>query len=170
MRKLLLVLILLTFTACSQNRVISPKEGYAVGEVGDIMQTAWFDFQVDSVVRIGNQYENYQAAAGNQFILLTVTIRNNYSEDLNVYLWDFAIFARDGSAFWLADDLPLANQFSIDGEAVLTKKAAQTFSFLYEIPEDAVLGRVCFVEQYASEDGLSYQQGDVFYVDFELAE
>ena len=81
MASILLALTLaLALTACGGNSGgIKAKDGYGEGKIGDVMQSYFFDFTVNSVA-LQDAYESHTPGDGEKVLVVNVTVANTFAK------------------------------------------------------------------------------------------
>lgn len=67
------------------------------GEIGDRMQTQWFDFTVTDGQAEMDNYNGYAVPSGRMVIIVDMTIKNTTSEWLEIYNDDFVLKSKSNS-------------------------------------------------------------------------
>lgn len=116
------------------------EEGYAEGKLGDTMHTEFFDFTVNSAYTCAS-YEEYTPADGNQMIIVELTVRNTFSENIPMTGTDFQIQWSDDAEDVLGYPITLTlesgktiGQDMFPFRYELAKKESRTGILAYEVP------------------------------------
>ena len=64
----------LSLAACG-DRTGYPEDGQAIGEIGDTMHTAFFDFTINSA-ELADSFDGYTPAEGYELLVADITIEN----------------------------------------------------------------------------------------------
>lgn len=171
---LLAAMMLFSLAACGEGGLsLNPKDDddsdVKSGYIGDAMSTEWFDFTVNDAYSCA-QYHDYTPAAGNQLVVVTMTLKNDCGESVDMWGDDFVIFWDDGDD---AAEIPLPAGISSDqfpDEYVLGINAAKSGMLVFEVPEgfrDFVIG---FQEVFASETEPDGEIGNTYFVSFTAEE
>ena len=143
--------------------VITPVDGYAEGQLEDVLRTAFFDFSVNSAYTC-QELDSYTAADGSQLLVVDITVQNTSD-------YDMPMFDSDFQAQWggTGDDdfsVPISRPFT-DNQAPASYSIpvdeAVTYTHVYEVPADATEFSISFQEYFEDET-----MGDVFFVYFTL--
>ena len=143
--------------------VITPVDGYAEGQLEDVLRTAFFDFSVNSAYTC-QELDSYTAADGSQLLVAEITVQNTSD-------YDMPMFDSDFQAQWggTGDDdfsIPISRPFT-DNQAPASYSIpvdeAVTYTHVYEVPADATEFSISFQEYFEDET-----MGDVFFVYFTL--
>lgn len=91
MASILLALTLaLALTACGGNSGgIKAKDGYGEGKIGDVMQSYFFDFTVNSVA-LQDAYESHTPGDGEKVLVVNVTVANTFAKNARMSKDDIA--------------------------------------------------------------------------------
>ena len=167
--------LLFTLCACAGNNaiadsdspedsgVLTPVDGYAEGQLEDVLRTAFFDFSVNSAYTC-QELDSYTAADGSQLLVVDITVQNTSD-------YDMPMFDSDFQAQWggTGDDdfsIPISRPFT-DNQAPASYSIpvdeAVTYTHVYEVPADATEFSISFQEYFEDET-----MGDVFFVYFTL--
>ena len=143
--------------------VITPVDGYAEGQLEDVLRTAFFDFSVNSAYTC-QELDAYTAPDGTQLLVAEITVQNTSD-------YDMPMFDSDFQAQWggTGDDdysLPISRPFT-DNQAPASYSIpvdeSVTYTHVYEVPADATEFSISFQEYFEDET-----MGDVFFVYFTL--
>ncbi len=148
------------------------EEGYAEGGLRDTMHTDFFDFTVNSAYTC-DTYEDYTPAEGYQMLIAEITVKNTFSEEIEMYDTDFQIQWNDNADD--AYDWPITYYLQ-SGETVgqnmlpdvykLSKKESRTGILAFEVPVDSSdysISYLTYIDD-GSEEGIT---GDLFFVYFD---
>ncbi len=113
--------------------------GLITGEIGEKIETAFFDMTVEDAVRYDTyQFDDglYQAEDGNTYLVVTLTIENTYEEDIAMSITDFTLDFKDNESkeiitgYGKAD---LKQDSFMDNIFTLKKGEAVTKSILFTV-------------------------------------
>lgn len=165
------VLALSAFTGCGESSDDPNKKkdenGVKEGFLGDTMKTYFFDFSVNSAYTCAS-YEGYTPAEGNQMLVTEITVKNTFSESIEMYDSDFMILWADESDD--AYSLPVTYNLT-SGETLgqnmlpdvypLKIQGSRSGLLIYEVP----IGYTDFSMAYVTvfDDN---SEGDIFFVHF----
>lgn len=142
------------------------EDGIAEGQIGQTMQTAFFDFKVNSA-RLMDEYEGYVPADGYAVLAVNITIDNTLDKELNMYDTDFQITWGDGEDDW---GIPLTYTVnSLKGQDLLAtaytlkQNESITGDIVFQVPADSDFYIISYLEKFADDS-----QGDLFAVYFGL--
>ena len=177
MKKLLALimclLLALTMVACGGKSLGTEDEesSYHEGEIGQTMETYFFDFTVTSAY-ISDSYSDYVADDGEAFLVLNVTVKNTWDKDITMYDTDFQVQWGDD-----AEDAfcyPITAEYS-DGlvdalrqlpeEYELSKGKSRSGELVFMVPSGHSEYTVSYQELFDTTDGET-KEGDVFFVYF----
>lgn len=68
--------------------------GFIIGDVGDTIETAFFDMTVNEAFRYNTYQFNdglYEAEDGNTYLVVNITIKNTYDADIPISITDFTL-------------------------------------------------------------------------------
>ncbi len=143
---------------------IYPHDGYAQGDLGDVMHTSWFDFSVNSAY-VTDEYEGYAPAAGNELLVAEITVRNTFDDDVPMFDDDFQAQWNDDAddAYsWPVEDAASYSDDVLPDEYTLPKDNGRaTGLLLFEVPAGNDEFSISFQEYF--EDDTT---GDLFFVYF----
>lgn len=145
------------------NGGITAQNGYAEGRIGDVMQTAWFTFTVNSAYVTG-EYEGYAPAEGNELLVVDITVKNTFNASTPMFDTDFQAQWND-----TADDAyawPVEAAYSLSSDILpdqyeLAINESRNGLLLYEVPANNKDFSISFLEWYEDDT-----EGDVFFVYF----
>ena len=136
------------------------------GEVGDTLETAFFDFKFNSVKKVSS-YEGITPADGNQLIVANVTIHNTMRSSLPMFDSDFLMVYGDGDNDYAYpvtfDDASKASGEMLESEYSIGINKTVTGDLVYEIPADITSGYFYFEEYF--DNG---EYGEYYTVSFNL--
>ena len=172
----LCAVLVLALSACG-DRIGYPKDGQALGEIGDTMHTAFFDFTINSAELV-DTFDGYAPPAGYELLVADITIRNDSGTAQPMGVWDFQVQwnSLDGEDPNLAFGYPVYEGEGDDATAY-TNVAQQQLPNIYEIQDGEerqgiLLYQVPEGRETFSISCLEYFEddttGDVFFVDFTL--
>lgn len=165
------VLAVTAFTGCGDSSddpgKANDNPGYIEGYLGDTMHTYFFDFTVNSAYTCAS-YENYTPAEGNQLLVTDLTVKNTFSESIEMYDTDFMILWDDPSDD--AYSLPVTYNLQ-SGETLgknmlpavysLAIKESRGGILVYEVPVGFKDFSIAYVTIFDNET-----DGDIFFVHF----
>lgn len=132
----------------SADGVVHPKNGLAEGKIGDTMRTYWFDFSVNSAY-LCDSFSGYNAADGNNLLVVDITIINTFGEILPMFDGDFLVD-------WDPDDddayaFPVENASSLNSNVLpskyyLTADGTEKGLLLYEVPDGYTDFAIAYIE------------------------
>ena len=158
----------------AQERITPDEEGYALGYLGDVLRTEFFDMRVDSA-RTCMEFDGVVPDAGKKLLVAEITLYNYtdytqpmFNTDFEIWwdeqegeayedAWDFPVYGVDeetGEYYNLSDQqLPVEWEFPIH--------ETRTGTLLYQVPEGSSTYSVAFMEYF--EDGTT---GNLYEVRF----
>ncbi len=151
------------------NTAVYAEDGYAEGRFGDVMHTYFFDYTVNSAYTC-TEYNGYTPAEGKILLVADVTVKNTFSESIEMYDTDFQIQ-------WGDDDNDEAYDFPITYyadpvsdeqlEAVypLAVNEEVTGLLVFEVPEGNKDFSISYLELFDDDS-----EGDTFFVFFTAEE
>ena len=164
------LMVTLSLAACGEGGPSSgPKDepGVKYGYIGDTMSTEWFDFVVEDAYSCG-QYNGYAPSAGYKLVVVTLSLKNNCGESVDMWGDDFVIlWGDDDDSFDV--DIPLPAGLSDDqfpDEYVLGINATKTGVMVFETPREFRDFSIGFMELFESDSNPDGEEGDTFFVDF----
>lgn len=151
---------------------ISAVDGYAEGRLGDVMQTYFFTYSVNSAY-VCDAYEGYAPADGNELLVAEVTVKNTGRQSIEMYDTDFQAQWGDEEGFSLpitfdpetGDDLGTVSDAQLPGTYTLGVNEARTGLLVFEVPAGSRDLSISYME-YFSDD----TTGDTFFVFFTASE
>lgn len=160
--------------AAQQGDTITAEDGYAEGRMGDVMQTYFFTYSVNSAY-VCDTYEGYAPADGNELLVAEVTIKNTSRSSIEMYDTDFQAQwgATDEDAFSLpitfdaetGEDRGTVSDSQLPGTYTLGIDEARTGLLVFEVPAGSRDLSISHME-YFSDD----TTGDTFFVFFTASE
>lgn len=154
----LLILAVLMVSGCGK------KDGF-----GATKKTYFFNYTVDSAY-VCSEYEGYTPEAGNQLLVASVTIKNTFDEEIEMYDTDFqAQWGGEGeSDFSLPITYdgteegmdPLAEE-QLPGIYTMAKGESRTGLLVFEVPEGNQDFSISYMEAFDDDS-----TGDTFFVNF----
>ena len=171
---LLLAALLMTgLTACgstglSNENNVYAEDGYAEGVLGDVMNTYFFTYTVNSAY-VCEQYESYVPAEGYDLLVADVTINNISDDAITMYDTDFQVQwgdddnddAFDVPITYYVETTETISEDIFPYEYDLKKKESRTGQLVFEVPEGMAEYSISYME-YFSDD----TSGDTFFVYF----
>uniref|UniRef100_UPI004055D56C DUF4352 domain-containing protein n=1 Tax=Acetatifactor sp. TaxID=1872090 RepID=UPI004055D56C len=181
---LLMVVLAFNLTACSSSEDalsdilgndsssetdIYPEDGYAEGRFGSVMHTYFFNYTVNSAY-LCNDYNGYVPADGNTLLVADITVKNTFSESIEMYDTDFQIQ-------WGDDDNEEAYDFPITfyvdpvsdeqlpGTYELAINEEKTGILVFEVPAGNTDFSISYLELFSDDS-----EGDVYFVYFTAKE
>ncbi len=142
----------------------SSTGGYYEGRFGDVMETYFFDYTVNSAY-LCEEYNGYQPADGNCILVAEVTVKNTFSESIEMYDTDFQIqWNSDGAEDY---DFPITaytdpvsdEQFLSTYELGIDEE--QTGLLVFEVPTGEKDFSISYLELFDDDS-----EGDVYFVYF----
>lgn len=166
--KLLALVLALSvvFTGCSLGDLgLKEEEPQLTGEIGDTLETMFFDFSVDEASSPA-EYDGYTPAEGNRLVLCTVTVTNTFGETLPMFDADFQLQwgSGDEDYAWAIDAF---NDELMPLEWELLTGDTATYKMLFEAPADVDRFMIVYLEMYTDADG-NDGEGDLFNVNFSV--
>ena len=158
-------------TGCSGVTLLDGVTQPTEGGIGDTLSNMFFDFTVNSAAVV-DSYDGYTAADGNKLLLCSMTLENDFGEDLPMYDSDYQIQWGDGDEDYAysvdpigadADGVPTNDQMPLYWE--MPDGAVETYDLLFEVPADASEFELVYLEMYTDADG-NEGLGDLYRVQF----
>lgn len=178
---LLALTMALSLAACGEGGLnLNPGGGkdddsdVKYGYIGDAMSTEWFDFTVNDAYSCA-QYEDHAAQAGNQLVVVTMTLKNTFGESVDMWGDDFVILWDDPDEN-SGIDIPLAAGVSDDqfpDEYTLKINETRAGIMVFEVPEgfrDFAVGFQEIYEDTKNPENLDGIEGNTFFVSFTAEE
>ena len=169
---LFILIIALSLAACGGldlNRKNEP--GVKYGYIGDTMSTVWFDFTVDDAYSC-DRYQGYAPSAGYKLVIVTLSLKNNCGQSVDMWGDDFVILWGDDDDTYDMD-IPLPAGISDDqfpDEYVLGINGSRTGVMVFEVPREFRDFSIGFMEIFESDTDPDGEEGDTFFVDFTAEE
>lgn len=134
------------------------------GKIGSKMQTAWFDFTVNSAYYTEDAIGGYTPSDGNVLVVVNITVKNTFQETIPMFDTDFQLQwgddADDAYAFPVATNEKILSD-QLPEEYDLKVKETQTGVLVFEAPAGNEDFSLSFLEYY--EDNT---EGNLFFVYF----
>ena len=145
--------------------------GYAEGFLGDTLRTSWFDFTVNDAYLCA-EYAGYEAAEGNELLVVDFTLYNYGTFSVPMYDTDFELlwYDNDGEFCYAFPVTCPEDEDSVgvvpvgdmlDTEYTLGIHQTVDGVHVYEVPEGGNDFSIGFQEYFEDET-----EGDVFFVYF----
>lgn len=156
----LLLAALLTLPGCG-------GEKQTAFQVGDKVETYWFQFTVDQV-KTTDRWMDYQPQEGDRLAVCYLTLDSTFSEAVPMNWADFVLRWGDGE-----DDgtcpIEYRGQEQLPDEYDLVKGEERTGCLVFEVPQGVTQAKLVFQELFNEGDSDSvYTEGDTYYVDVDL--
>ena len=143
------------------------------GRVGDIMETYFFDFTVNSAYLTEN-YAGYAPEEGNALLVAEVTVKNTYRESIEMYDTDFQLSwgeEDDAYCYPITTDMETFTELDpvgedqLPGTYPLAVDEERTGELVYEVPAGQVDFSIAYLEMFddGTEEG---DTGDAYFVYF----
>ena len=140
------------------------KDGF-----GATQKTYFFSYKVDSAY-VCSEYEGYTPEAGNQLLVASVTLKNTFGEEIEMYDTDFQ--AQWGGSGEDDFSLPITFNGTEEGLATLTqeqlpgvytmaKGESRTGLLIFEVPDGYQDFSISYMEAFDDDS-----TGDTFFVNF----
>ncbi len=138
------------------------------GRIGSTMETEWFDFTVNDAYYTSDSIGGYTPSEGNVLVVVDMTIKNNFTQSIDMYTYDFQLQWNDDSedayAFPIETSEPLIdNQFENEFSIKVNKEV--NGCYIFEAPEGNEDFSISFLEFFEDET-----EGDLFFVYFSADE
>lgn len=138
--------------------------GYYDGEIGDTMQTYFFDFSVNSVQYV-DSYAGVTPDAGYRFVDAVISIQNTSEDSLPMWNQDFQVQWGDGDDDYgygtiINDSSVMPEEYEIEAGGTAT------YHVIYQVPTDSTGEYSISYQEYFSDD----TTGDLYFVYFDLGE
>ncbi|MBO4608709.1 MAG: DUF4352 domain-containing protein [Lachnospiraceae bacterium] len=134
------------------------------GKIGSKMQTAWFDFTVNSAYYTEDAIGGYTPSDGNVLVVVNITVKNTFQETIPMFDTDFQLQwgddVDDAYAFPVATNEKILSD-QLPEEYDLKVKETQTGVLVFEAPAGNEDFSLSFLEYY--EDNT---EGNLFFVYF----
>lgn len=140
--------------------VITAEDGYAIGYLGDVMRTVFFDFSVNDAY-VCDSLDTYLPAEGNQLLVAEISIKNTSTYSMPMVDYDFQIQWGDGDEDYAVpiSDSIVENQMPAEYEIPIDDSV--TYTVVFEVPVDMKDFSIAFLEYFTDNT-----EGDVFFVYF----
>ncbi len=149
----------------STSKEVVAKDGFGEGRIGSIMKTYFFDYTVNSAYTC-DEYSGYTPQDGNILLVADVTVKNTFSESIEMYDTDFQVQWNDD------DDEAYGYPITLDsGETVSDEQLPGIYELkvneersgllVFEVPEGNKDFSISYLEYFDDES-----EGDVFFVYF----
>lgn len=145
------------------------EDGYAEGRFGDVMHTYFFDYTVNSAYTCA-EFNGYTPAEGKTLLVADVTVKNTFSESIEMYDTDFQVQWGDDDNDE-AYDFPITYYADADAELVseeqlpaiypLSVNQEVTGLLVFEVPEGNTDFSISYLELFDDDS-----EGDTFFVFF----
>lgn len=172
---LLVMMLMFALTGCAGSSLLNgsntnndsgvypDSDGFASGYIGDEMHTSWFAFTVNSAY-VTTKYEGYTPAAGNELLVVELTVHNTFNESVPMFYDDFQAQWNDDAddAYaWPVEDAESIDSDMFPDEYKLAISQSRTGLLLYEVPAGNDDFSISF-QEYFEDDSV----GDMFFVYF----
>ncbi len=176
---LLMSVLVLSMTGCStatnggSDTDIYAEDGYAEGRFGDVMHTYFFDYTVNSAYTC-QDFNGYTPAEGNTLLVADVTVKNTFSESIEMYDTDFQVQWGDDNNDD-AYDFPITyytdavSDEQLPGIYSLDVNESKTGLLVFEVPAGNTDFSISYLELFVDEDNYE-SEGDTFFVFFTATE
>ncbi len=147
---------------------ITAVDGYAEGRMGDVMQTYFFNYSVNSAY-VCDSYEGYTPAEGNALLVAEVTVKNTGRQSIEMYDTDFQAQWGDEEGFSVpitydmetGAELETVSAEQLPGIYTLGINESKTGLLVFEIPAGMYDLSISYMEYFSDES-----TGDTFFVFF----
>lgn len=166
------LLLTLSLTACGNSEADAPvatpdAEGYAEGQKGAVMRSAFFDYTVNDAY-LCDSYEGYTPQDGYELLAADVTVKNTFGEPLPMFDSDFQIQwnsdAEDAYdypvTFYLEEGRDLGDKV-LPAQYELEVAESRTGLLLFEVPAGETDFSISYLEYFDDDT-----TGDTFFVYF----
>lgn len=141
------------------------EDGCAEGYLNDTMHTEFFDFTVHDAYAC-DSYEGYTPTEGNRLLVVNLTVKNTFSEDIEMYDTDFEVEWDDEAddayswpvTYGLKENETIGDDM-FPGTYALSKNESRTGILVYEVPAGYSTFAVIYLTYYADDT-----TGDIFIV------
>ena len=171
---LLAAILMMSLVGCGSSTGLSnannvyAEDGYAEGGLGDVMNTYFFTYTVNSAY-VCEQYEDYTPADGYDLLVADVTVKNVSEDVISMYDTDFQVQwgddendeAFDVPITYYVETTETISEDIFPYEYELKKKESRTGLLVFEVPEGMTEYSISYME-YFSDDS----SGDTFFVYF----
>ena len=120
---------------------------YIEGEVGETMNTAWFDFNVTSAT-LYSEYDGNTPSEGCQFLVLEMWLKNTFDESVPMYWYDFPVEWNDPDAWEYPVIMTVDGKELTEEEYSLRRARSANLVMVYEVAEGYDEFYVYFSEEY----------------------
>lgn len=173
MKRMYAVLLALVLALALAGCGGSSGQDASEGRVGDIMETYFFNFTVNSAY-LCTEYEGYVPADGSVLLAADVTVKNTFNKSIEMYDTDFQIQWGDGDEDYgypitidmeTGEELDPVSDEQLPGTYNLGVNAERSGLLVYEVPADNVDFSISHLELF--DDGSDEsEEGDVYFVYF----
>lgn len=151
---------------------ITAVDGYGEGRMGDVMQTYFFTYSVNSAY-LTDSFEGYAPAEGNALLVAEMTVKNTGRQSIEMYDTDFQAQWGDEEGFSLpitfdmetGEDLGTVSDKQFPGTYTLGVNESRTALLVFEVPAGNRDLSISHMEYFS--DGTT---GDTFFVFFTASE
>ena len=156
----LLLASLLTLPGCG-------GEEQTAFQVGDRVDTYWFQFTVDQV-KTTDRWMDYQPQEGSRLAVCYLTLESTFSEAVPMNWADFVLVWGGGEADG-SYPIEYQGQEQLPDEYSLIKGEERTGCLVFEVPQGVTRAKLVFQELFNEGDSDSvYTEGDTYTVDVDL--
>ena len=156
----LLLAALLTLPGCG-------GEKQTEFQVGDRVDTYWFQFTVDQV-KTTDRWMDYQPQEGSRLAVCYLTLESTFSEAVPMNWADFVLVWGGGEAD-VSYPIEYQGQEQLPDEYSLIKGEERTGCLVFEVPQGVTQAKLVFQELFNEGDSDSvYTEGDTYTVDVDL--
>ena len=156
----LLLASLLTLPGCG-------GEKQTAFQVGDRVDTYWFQFTVDQV-KTTDRWMDYQPQEGDRLAVCYLTLDSTFSEAVPMNWADFVLVWGGGEADG-SYPIEYQGQEQLPDEYSLIKGEERTGCLVFEVPQGVTRAKLVFQELFNEGDSDSvYIEGDTYTVDVDL--
>ena len=136
-------------------------------QVGDKVETYWFQFTVDQV-KTTERWMDYQPQEGDRLAVCYLTLDSTFSEAVPMNWADFVLRLGDGENDG-AYPIEYQGQEQLPDEYDLVEGEERTGCLVFEVPQGVTRAKLVFQELFNEGDSDSvYTEGDTYYVDVDL--
>ena len=145
--------------------VVRPgPDGLAVGEPGDRMRTALFDFTLHTATE-SPDYDGVRPSPGEKLVLLDISIRNTSGREISLYDTDFHLLWGESG---YTDTIGTAHADMAPPQLTLAPRESARYIYAFAVPGSVYEFRLCFLDNALPEGGTP-PQPTLFYVVFATA-
>lgn len=156
----LLLAALLTLPGCG-------GEKQTAFQVGDKVETYWFQFTVDQV-KTTDRWMDYQPQEGDRLAVCYLTLESTFSEAVPMNWADFVLVWGGGEADG-SYPIEYQGQEQLPDEYSLIKGEERTGCLVFEVPQGVTRAQLAFQELFnEGESDSVYTEGDTYTVDVDL--